>query len=71
MTSRMKNPTISLHVVAFAAGTDAGNRSMRAAGRTKWNRADYNAAAREQARILETVAPERAQGIVDRFVGAA
>ena len=67
----MKNLGISLHVVAFAAGTDAGNRSMRAAGRTKWSRVDYRVAAKEQARILDTVAPERAQGIVDRFMAGA
>ena len=35
----------------YAASRDAGNRSMRAAGRTKWNRADFNAAAKEFARL--------------------
>jgi len=30
---------------ARAAGTDAGNRSMRAAGRRAWNDEDYNIAA--------------------------
>lgn len=29
---------------AHAAGTDAGNASMRAAGRSKWNGLDYEAA---------------------------
>lgn len=67
----MKNPSISLHVVAYAAGTDAANRRMRAAGRTKWNREDYNTAAREQARILDSISPERAQGIVNRFMEKA
>jgi hypothetical protein len=28
--------------MAMAAGKDAADRRMRAAGRTKWNRADYN-----------------------------
>ncbi len=32
--------------VSRAIGTDAGNRSMKAAGRTSWNEDDYNAAAR-------------------------
>ena len=30
--------------LAWAAGRDAGNRSMRAAGRTVWNADDYDAA---------------------------
>jgi len=29
--------------IAYAIGTDAGNRSMRAGGRTAWNVDDYNA----------------------------
>ena len=29
--------------LAMAAGRDAGNRSMRAAGRTKWSAEDYDA----------------------------
>ena len=32
------------YVIAFAAATDAGNRSMRAASRTSWNADDYQAA---------------------------
>lgn len=32
--------------LAWAAATDAGNASMRQAGRTKWSRKDYNTAAR-------------------------
>lgn len=31
--------------LAHAAGTDAGNRSMRKAGRLKWTAKDYEAAA--------------------------
>jgi len=38
--------------IAYAAGQDAGNRSMRKAGRTKWNRTDYNAAAHETNRLM-------------------
>lgn len=30
--------------IAYAAGFTAGNRSMRAAGRTVWNEDDFNAA---------------------------
>jgi hypothetical protein len=30
--------------IAMAAGQDAGNRSMRKAGRTSWNEEDWNAA---------------------------
>jgi hypothetical protein len=33
--------------LAMACGWDAGNRSMREAGRTKWSRADFNASVRE------------------------
>lgn len=32
--------------LARAAALDAGNRSMRKAGRTSWSRADWNEAAR-------------------------
>lgn len=37
--------------LAMAAARDAGNRSMREAGRTKWNQADYNAMVREFNRL--------------------
>jgi hypothetical protein len=30
--------------LAYAAATDAGNRSMRKSGRTAWNEEDYDAA---------------------------
>lgn len=33
--------------IAMAAATDEGNRSMRAAGRAKWNQTDLDAATRE------------------------
>lgn len=38
--------------LARAAATDAGNRSMRKAGRTKWDADDFNAAAQEYDRLL-------------------
>jgi hypothetical protein len=34
-----------------AAGWDAGDRSMKAAGRSRWTRQDYNAAVREFNRL--------------------
>ena len=37
--------------LAMAAGRDAANRSMRAAGRSCWNEDDYNVAARELQRL--------------------
>jgi hypothetical protein len=43
--------------LAHAAGMDAGNRSMRRAGRTAWNEEDYNAAAAEEHRLLPCPAP--------------
>lgn len=44
--------------LAHAAGWDAGNASMRKAGRTKWNRADYNLAARTTNRLLDALLAE-------------
>ncbi len=41
--------------IMYAAGRDAGNRSMKAAGRTKWSRKDFNAAAAEFARLVKLV----------------
>lgn len=37
--------------LAHAASMDAGNRSMRKAGRTVWNEADYNASVAEFDRL--------------------
>ena len=39
--------------IAMAAGLDAGNRSMRAHGRTSWSAQDAQAAARETNRLLD------------------
>lgn len=41
--------------LAMAAGRDAANQRMAKAGRTSWNRADYNHAARVVAKLLGTV----------------
>jgi len=38
--------------LAHAASRDAGNRSMRAAGRSKWNQDDYNVACAEFDRLM-------------------
>ena len=40
----MAHPTLTVEI-ARAAGTDAGNRSMRKAGRQRWNDDDFNVAA--------------------------
>ena len=40
----MKCP-LSRHALAHAVALDTANRRMRAEGRTKWNREDYDAAA--------------------------
>lgn len=39
-----------------AASHDAGNRSMEAAGRTKWSRKDYSAACKEWSRLAAVFA---------------
>ena len=38
--------------MAHAAAWDAGNESMRAAGRTKWNLDDWNAMCAEFSRLM-------------------
>jgi hypothetical protein len=47
----MSKPITPTHELAHAAGRDAGNRSMRAAGRTRWNDDDWNAAAATYERV--------------------
>jgi hypothetical protein len=44
-------PLPRTYQLAHAAGIDAGNRSMRRAGRKKWNDRDYAAAIKEFERI--------------------
>jgi hypothetical protein len=44
----------TLQGVARVAGKEAGNRSMRKAGRKQWAQADHNAALREYHRVLGT-----------------
>lgn len=38
--------------LAYAAGQDAGNRAMRAAGRNAWNDSDRDVAAHETLRMM-------------------
>jgi hypothetical protein len=40
---------------AYAAGTDAGNHSMKKGGRTEWNEDDWNAACT----VFDNLCPER------------
>ena len=40
--------------ITYAAGFDAGDKSMRQAGRTKWNREDYDIASQELLRMQLT-----------------
>ena len=47
----MPKPIIMMEKLARAAAHDAGNRSMKAAGRKKWNADDYNAACDELERL--------------------
>lgn len=53
----MKRLTMS-HEWAMSASKDAGNRSMRAAGRERWNQADADAAHREYERLMPNQEPE-------------
>jgi hypothetical protein len=41
--------------LANAAARDAGNRSMRAAGRAAWSQEDYNVASSEQNRLYDLI----------------
>lgn len=49
------NRILLTYAVAHASGMDAGNRSMRAAGRTKWNEDDYDAACVENNRLFDLI----------------
>jgi hypothetical protein len=58
MARRTHRPILT-EELARAAAWDAGNRSMREAGRTAWSRADYDAAVNELDRLLVTVDASR------------
>jgi hypothetical protein len=44
--------------IARSVGQDAADRQMRKAGRTSWNRADYNLAARTMNRLIRESAED-------------
>jgi hypothetical protein len=49
---------IATEKLALAAGLDAGNRSMRKAGRTSWDVSDWDVATAEYMRVRATIPPE-------------
>jgi hypothetical protein len=55
MSPRPVNRRTPTPAIAVAAGQDAGNRSMRAAGRTAWNEDDWNAAAAVSDRLFALI----------------
>ena len=46
--------------MAMAAGWDEGDRSAKKAGRKKWNRSDWNAAAKKANELLDLMARQTA-----------
>ena len=44
--------------LAFAAGEDEANRSMRREGRTSWNKADYGIATQKTNELLDVIEAE-------------
>jgi hypothetical protein len=55
--NEMAKQIILTKELAFASGADAGNARMRKAGRSKWNREDYNHACDVQNRLIAHIAP--------------
>lgn len=49
----MQNLITVTPAIAYAAGHDAANRQMRAAGRTKWSRDDQRVACETSARLMQ------------------
>lgn len=47
----MSSRIVMSYELAMAAAKDVADRRMRAAGRAKWNRSDYNAMVREFNRL--------------------
>lgn len=56
MTTR--NAILLTPEIAYAAGHDAGMRSMRKACRKRWSKSDYNVACRLTNRLLDVLDPE-------------
>lgn len=54
----MSKPTEITYELAMAAGRDAGNRSMRAGGRTKWAVRDWNEACKTFERLWPESLPD-------------
>jgi len=52
MARKSNNAMNPLPSLLRASAWDAANMRMRAAGRSKWNREDYNEAARTQERLI-------------------
>ena len=53
---------ILTYEMAHAAGQDEGNRSMKKAGRGKWNEEDWNAASAKMNELLDNAAIAAAKG---------
>lgn len=66
-----KPGTIPPQRFAHLAGEDAANRQMRAAGRTKWSRADYNLACVTSARLLLKIGNECDKAAAREVLGSA
>lgn len=60
---KAKGPELTREL-AWAAATDAGNRSMRKAGRSAWSRVDYKAAAQEFKRLWGSKNPGKGFSVV-------
>jgi len=64
----MKRITITPQL-AYASGSDAGNRSMRKGGRTRWNEEDRDEAASVTRNLLIHTYPESIQAHIRRVEG--
>lgn len=52
MPTRKRKPLTMTYSIAMAAGADAADRAMRAAGRAKWSKSDYALCCKTVARLL-------------------
>ena len=59
-------PSTDPAMILRAAGWDAGNRSMRKAGRRTWDGSDYDAAVAEMNRLCAAWADERDAAAAER-----
>ena len=58
MKRKLSRRPVLTRGICYAAGQDAGNWSMKAAGRTKWNWDDFNAAAGLCNKLLDKLLDE-------------